>query len=573
MNISFKNLKPSKESLISFTPTFCIALVFSWGMAFFLDRSEIRFISEFVDQNQILDIYWNTLLIPLTILVPVGIEALQFLRKDLPKIGGRIYFQYIAKTHRLSLLLPVFSFSLLFAGTKIFNDHGEYTSAFDERILTGAHALSFFLWITLFWYILEVLRTSVGLFSENYKWYEIYKKAMANSGGYLPRETGFNEFVLDLWQAFFKKSDSFEERWRREFLVLFWDKQESYFREGQYGLVSDLFSQLDSAFLSPHEGEEKDVVWFNSRKRWLWFHDEKFNDKEENPYAVFVRFLPFYRNAHRQWTDDIGHKDGRSLEQGSFSLQNTLKDILKRIVDQELEHSDDYCSSLFRHLKKHVEQCATGIEEDTKYIHSIPMYETLFNHADNLELRYSEFPKEWRFGVDAEPLLGSEGNALMRRIWLGRFSQWFGQRIGHGKKEYDPKLEGAIELFFPGAYVSWIGSAFAYRVLSWGGSRADSFCRWEKNFGFGFSGGVHDVPSGLSPEEEGEYIGRRLNEEMESAKDTAAIIVGKLGLLGGRDQLEKLKREFDALNYPEKSLEEDNRKEMVELIDRVLKKM
>lgn len=507
--------------------------------------------------EKILDIYWNTLLILLAVLVPLAISAVELLnRKQFKEFGPGIYFKFIFDLKKFFSLITLLSFSFLFSVTVEPYERDEWTHMF------FFHLMTFYLWVVTFWYFIDVIRGTLKLVIDR----EFIKHLSFLDLKDRPLDSA--DMVSEKWNSVWKTASSLRPHWLAKALVIFWEKQKQGFERGLFFGVTALFVGFADNLLSLKENAMRDESdWINSRKRWLWFHEEKFNDGQENPYAVFRRLLKFYRLAYKQWMKDLGFKDGRTFEQGVANLQGTLRGIIERLVVNELETTDDFFFSLFKSLSDHIKKDPV----DREYISSLPIYSPVFEHSSLYALNKYEkgrddigFPSEWRVLVDEL----DKGN-LLRDIWLNKFSEWASRRIDHGKKEWDDKLNGAVEMLFPEADSSWIALALGYARLSWGGSRVNSLCQWQPNFGMGTTGSSYSYDYTKTEKENTKLMWAQLGREIEVRQDNAARIIKRLGFFGEDKDIQSIEIELEGLGgkYENDSYQEMNRVRMLKLVN------
>lgn len=509
----------------------------------------------FYKNEKILDIYWNTILIALTLLLPFSIEIIHSLKDKYSSFGVELYFLSKGiKIHKIFWLLPSFSFTLIFLIN--FNSH----TALDLNLMVFIHAFGFYLWATFFWYILGILFKSINIMlNNNESMNEMFFDRLNDSGS--------NQQIEEKWKAVWGTIDSLTEEWRRKFLGLFWQRQSSLISNSSYEISVGLFEDFANLFLALKDKDSDTAILYNFRKKWLWFHEKISSDGRENPYSVFIRLLEVYKIVY--------FKDRTGSGAGIFRLFEVIKRILEGIITKEVKETDDFYYSFFRQLKLHISENSTT----KRYLASLPIYRPILENANNHNLsRYEPgsntdgFPNSWR--ITTQNLTNSSeessGDKIMREIWYQNFHEWAAGRIQHEVKKYDSELDGALELLFPEAYNSWLALAFGYRVLSWSGSRVESLCNWDRNFGSGSVMGDSYWYDPIKTEQENELeMQKQMQEKIEAVKTEAALTIKRLGLLGSISEIEKVNIELKAYRPTEQKTEQ-TRQELVELTDKIL---
>ena len=513
-----------------------------------------------VFNDKIHEIYWNTILILLTILIPIAIEIIQSLRKLFPKFGTAIYLYEVVQVSRFYLVLPFFSLSL------------PLLSQLDSKVGVVLHIVIFLTWITLFWDFAEVLTKSVALLSDKNE--EVNRLLLLNLGKEKSYIASYD--ASEKWSAVWKTYHLLREKWQRKFLLLFWKKSESLLNTGKYQLVDELINNFYENYLSFKDTEIEDrSIWLNERKRWLWFHDKKFSDGKENPYSVYIRLLELYAALYKRRKQALSERSLSIFESGLDRLYGTVKNLIENITRDELKESFDSYFGFFKILREHIDlYIDSESEADREYVASIPIYRPILEYADNYSLQSEAFPKEWQFSPENfDNMFDQRGGGRMRLIWLNHFSNWSRDRIGHGEKEYDSKLVGAVDMLFPGMYSPWIALGIGYRTLLWSNSRIDSLCQWKQSRFFSSvdAGDVYSFDPQKSDEENwtiwNDLRIRRMNE-MKS--DTAKLIM-RLGLFGTAENVKVLRQELIHLGeYPDDDYREVNRKELLDLFAHVV---
>lgn len=524
-------------------------------------------VDNFLVLNQrIHDIYWQSLIILLTILIPVSIETLKFLSERLEKLGKAIFFYEVIKIDKFYTLIPFFS--LVF----IFTLDGNQNKIIDSGVLEFFHALLFFLWLMMFWYLFDTLTTSIKLLADsgdeiNLKVRDHLKNNHSYSG---------NDGSIEKWKVVWSTFNLIRDKWQNIFLNLFWERLNYLVGTKKYDYVTQLLGDFSKEFLSLDDKEkQKNINWINERKRWLWFHEKKFSDNVENPYSMYVRILDLYRDLYKQREYFFSVETVHVFQSGLDQLYRTVKDLVEKLTLNELKETSDSYFGFFKTLRDHTDSFIKSENEDDKeYVANIPIYYPLFESADNYTLQQDSFPNEWRLSAEnLENLFKKEGDGRIRLIWLNHFLNWSASRIGHEKKEYDSKLEGALGMLFPEMETSWLAYWIGYRVLSWGGERIESLCHWERNFGF-ISGIVSTYwydPEKTNEQNESEMESKDQLLRKKSKAYTAKLLV-KLNAFGSKEEIMKMKSHLDSLSskFAADSNEELNRLQLVDLFRCIL---
>lgn len=497
------------------------------------------------------EIYWNTLLILLTISIPIGIEIIHDFKERFPKFGPKIFLERVISVREFSYLIPLFSFFLLFA-----------LSDFPDELNSLFRIATFILWAILFWKLFRVLQRCLGFWinqGEEMNRYFLEDLKSPSNGNI----DGIAEKWISVWQTI----GQLKIKWKEKFLLLFWKKQGDFFDAGRYDLVGQLFDNFSEQFLSlskdVKDDQKKYSDWLNERRRYLWFHGAMFDDGRENSYGIFERLLEFYYKVWeridllRKGISPFKKRDDWNL----IGLSMRISAILEKIVFDKLEHSDDYHFGFFRILKSHMR------DKTQKYINSIPIYRAVFEHADTYNLSKYEpgekndtgFPNEWR-------ILDAKNFSPIQVAWINEFFRWSSGRISHGEKPYDKKLSSALEMLFPESYQPWLALGIAYRYLSWGGDRIVSLCKWQRNFGL--ESGVFmlfDWNQGISEAEKERERDRLMSERIESFQKNALKILERFGVLD--DTFKNSKKTLESLKFEENSYQEKNRKDLLEMLN------
>jgi hypothetical protein len=499
----------------------------------------------FYKNENILDIYWNTILIVLTLLLPFSLEIIQSLKTKYKGFGAELYFlSPEVRIYRLFWLLPLFSFTLIF----LLNFTNEIKIL--SQVMIFIHAFGFYLWVTFLWYILRILFKSIDIMIDNN---ESMNKLFFDR---LSDRSSENQ-IEEKWKAVWSTIDSLTEKWRKKFLGLFWTVQHSLIEKSRYEMAMSLFEAFSNSFLGLRDKDLDVQILYNSRKKWLWFNEKSFSDGESNPYSIFVGILEIYK---------IIYSKKQEREHNAFSFFERLKDVLDKIISNELKSTDDFYYGLFRQLKAHILINA----ESKEYLKSLPIYRPIFENANNYNLySYSStdegFPNIWRMTVENLEKLGDETiDDVMRQIWYIKFIDWSRNRIQHGLTEFDSNLDSSLELLFPTAHKPWLALALGYRTLSWSGNRSKSLCGWESNFGF--SGPLFLNTSWHDPSKTEEQLDREMNqlfdEQIRQSKINAAKIIKKFNLLGPISDIRSDLSSFEG----ETPKIENSRLELLELV-------
>lgn len=515
----------------------------------------------FTYNTKILDIYWQTLLILLTILIPVMVEILKSLTEKFPNFGARIFFLEIVHAGKFYALIP-FSFLLFFAV-----DHGV-----SPALLSLTHYILFVLWVLLFWQLFQLLEKSVLYFIDSgntvNEYFEIY----------LRRDDLDFDIELDKWNSLWETIGTLKSKWQFNLLSLFWWKQERLMRKKEYELLRRLFESFFNLFLSLGNDEARlDIQWINIRKRWLWFHDEKFSDKTENPHAIVWKLLNYHFETYKL-REGLGNADQLpdSKEMWVYGLYSLITDRLEKIFEDELKKTDDYYYGLFKCLRSFfLKHRADG----DKYLSSVPIYRVVFDNVNHFNLYdYSPdddsgFPAEWRILEKYLPtLLDNSFESVQRRLWINGFMEWFDGGINRNLKKYNHKMDCALSLLFPEAYQPWMAFALGYRFLSWSGSRILSLCAWEFNFGQMVSADLDGhFNDSLSEQEQSDLIDRQRDSQIERQKMIAAKIIAKIGLMGTRSDIAASIKELEELASQNDSIVRVEVLKMLRAIERELK--
>lgn len=502
------------------------------------------------------EVYVNTILILLTIFIPVGMKMISDFKKAFPGKGAEIFLKEIVGINKFYYLIPVFSFLLFFDSSEFFHWFGLI------------HIAMFFVWVTLFLEFSDVLYRCFDFWiSSGSKLNVYFYKHLKKSYSDVRNSVDFDS-IAEMWISVWQTIGQLKISWKEKFLLLFWSQQKKFFGAGRYDLVGRLFDNFSEQFLSlskdVKDDQKKYSDWLNERRRYLWFHGGTFDDGRENPYGIFERLLEFY---YKTWERiELLRKETSSSERrddwNSIELSRRMSAILEKIVFDELEHSDDYYFGFFRILKSHMR------DKTQEYINSIPIYRAVFEHADTYNLsRYEPgekndigFPNEWRI-VDSEKEFSP-----IQVAWINKFFRWSSGRISHGEKPYDEKLSSALEMLFPEAYQPWLALGIAYRYLSWGGDRVASLCEWQRNFGL--ESGVFmlfDWNQEISDAKKERERDRFMNERIESFQKNALKILERLGILD--DTFKKSKETLELLKFEENSYQEKNRKDLLEMLN------
>lgn len=526
------------------------------------------FLIFFAQNERIHDIYWQSLLLLLTIFIPISIETFKFLTERFKKLGKSLYLYEVIKVERFYTLVPFFTFTFIFA---LQNNILANENILDLRILTFTHSLLLFLWMMMFWYVFGLLVASIRLLGDSgTEVYERIIKHLKNSDSQLSHEG-----IMENWKTIWKAFSLIRGEWHEPILSVFWWKINYYISSGKYSLANQLLADFSSDFLSISEQKDKfeNVNWLNERRYWLWFHDKEFSDHKTNPYAIYVRFLEFYELVFikKDLLADSNLEEvfGSGLDQ----LHRSLKQILESLANQELKNSNDGSYGLFKLIKEHVLKYTN--DGNQEYLSNIPIYLPVFEHADNYSLQQDHgFPVEWRLSIkNIENLFGKNGDARMRLIWLNHFLNWSNRRISHEKKDFDKELDGSIEMLFPNMYNPWLALWLGFRNLSWSGNRIDSLCQWDRNFGFdSFIGESYWYdPSKSEEENEREMFAQNNALQIESKQNTARILL-KLQAFGKIDDIRVLRMTLESLEgkYQGKRFAELNRIELLELFRFIL---
>lgn len=549
------NLKRIKEPVVkSVGSIFTLVLLFLVVFLVLFYKEFREGIEKFFVHNKerFPEIYWNTLLILLTIFVPIGIEIIKDFNRRFPKFGSKIFLEQVVSVRRFFYLIPAFSFLLLFAS---FDSSGGIDIFF--QIAT------FCIWTTLFWEFSWVLQRCLNFWIKQGEEMNSYFFDSLKS-----HSKDRIDDIVEMWISVWQTIGQLKIHWKEKFLSLFWKKQREFFNEKRYDLVGQLFDNFFEQFLSlskdVKDDQKKYSDWLNERRRYLWFHRATFDDGRENPYGIFERLLEFY---YKTWErTELLRKETSSHERqddwNSIEFSRRVSVILEKIVFDELEHSDNYYFGFFRILKSHIQ------DKTQEYISSIPIYRALFEHADTYDLsRYEPgeknstgFPNEWRI-LDG----GTKNFSSIQVAWIKKFLQWSNERISHEAKPYDEKLSGALEMLFPESYRPWLALGIAYRYLSGGSDRIASLCEWQRNFGL--ESGVFmlfDWNQDISEAEKERERDRLMSERIESFQKNALKILERLGILD--DAFKKSKETLELLRFEKNSNQEKNRKELLEML-------
>lgn len=516
----------------------------------------------FTHNANILDIYWQTLLILLTILIPVMLEIIRAMEKRFPKFGERIFFLEIIRVKRFYLLIP-FSFLLFFAIAP--------SEEFKSETLSFVHYILFVVWCFLFWELFQLLEKSIIFFVDSG---DAVNTAFSNH----LRRTDNDDIEVDKWNSLWETIDSLKFEWQKRLLLIFWQKQNSFIENKKYEVARELFENFSKSFLSLNDNKKRESLqWINARKRWLWFHDEEFNTKEKNPYAVTLKFLKYQYEV--KGLLEGSRKSSNSMERVSlYSLHSLITDILEKIFTDELRKTDDFYYGLFRCLRKFYSEHA---DAGDAYMSQIPIYRPVFDNANHFDLydydvksSDSGFPNEWRILVRYLPVLFEKSlDGFQRLLWINNFSTWARERIDHGKQEYDNTLDAALRMLFPEAYHPWMALAFGYHTLPFGRSRLKSFFTWKRNFGIAISMvDSFQFDSEKTRANQNLEIEVLLKDDRSRQEDAAAEIILRLGFFGGTEEISMLvseAKELEKLDIGESAFDSETVQESLRMLNAI----
>lgn len=534
----------------------------------------------FTNNDKVLEIYWQTLTLLLVILIPVTGAVIRKLDKKFPEFGARIFFQQVVRVEQFWILVP-FSFLLFFAGMPAI-DKLSGNPIIDPEILTSIHYLLFIIWCFLFLGFFEILRKSVALFVDlGDLQNEVFYRHLSE---YSRRQKTMSDDENEgpAWKLLWDGIDVKNDKWHRKFLLLFWKRQEELIRNKQYLLATTLLESFSQRYLTFGDSQKQiDVArQMNARKRCFWFSEKQMNDRRENPYAIAIRLLDIHFSIWRNLEEIENPGNGNNMDPEKWgrlsTLQRLLRSILETLFRDELGRTDDYYYSFFRCLTGFFgtvapDKSTLSSEKYRKYLKSLPIYRPVFEAACHFDLSNYEpraegsgFPNQWRMLLEyfEKKTLFTESEksrGIQRMVWSNQFLSWSGDRIGHGKTDWDDALDGALNMLFPQADASWIAWALAYRNLWLPGKRMESLCRWKKNFGH------EEMYQRVEKSEKEE-------EEEKKRKDMAACVIqGCILFDKSREYMHELIVELRALEgkFNAEPLEENNRQEILAMFEAV----